>query len=124
MAALVHSDNATLCTELERHAKDAFRRVDRALNYSARCGVDFHQSGAMPGADVYLWWQQQKFWQTGAILTLLRDLAARGALRPRAEALVMFDLTQWRDAGGASIEASTRSTPRERLSVGPASQHR
>ena len=38
----------------------------------------------------------QKFWSNGPVLGYLRALAASGAVRPGAEAVIMFDLTQWR----------------------------
>ena len=70
VTALSHSDNASFCEELEAHASTVARRTkdalassafsERPFNYSARCGVDFHQRGnSLPDADVYIWWQQQ-----------------------------------------------------------------
>ena len=41
----------------------------------------------------------QRFWMNGPILALLRDTAAHGLIRPHAVATILFDLTQWRDAG-------------------------
>ena len=106
LIALVHSDNETVCEALEQHATGEFQQPIRhadqpAHNVSALCHRDFHLQSHLPGdADVFLWWQAQRFWSTHPILAYLRKSAAEGHLtRPKAAAIIMFDMTNWRDAG-------------------------
>jgi hypothetical protein len=101
--ALVHTDNDTFCEELERHAAER-----HGANFSAACHRDFHRPEHLPDGDIFVWWQMQKFWSTGAILAFLRARAEANAIRPNAVAMVLFDMTQWRDA--AEFQAMKRDT--------------
>lgn len=108
--ALVHPNhNATVCEQLEDHVRAERSRhhdqqqhtiMSARLNYTALCGRDFRARPAdVPDGDLFLWWQQQRYWDHGAILGILRDRVSQGAIRRSANAIIMFDMTQWRDAG-------------------------
>ena len=55
-------------------------RHERA-NFSVRCGADYHVPSAMPSdADVFIWWQQLKFWSNGQLLGYLLGQESKGSL--------------------------------------------
>jgi hypothetical protein len=91
VTALVHHDNSSMCRELEQHASSR----TRGGNYTAHCNIDYHTKAALPDADAFVWWQQLRFWDNGQLLSLLRSRPQR----PGAVAMILFDMTQWRDAG-------------------------
>ena len=70
---------------------------------------------ALPDADFYMWWSRLPFWSTGPILQTLRAARAKGQIRRTARALILFDMTQWRDAG---IEQGMHSNATWSTSVG------
>ena len=65
---------------------------------SVVCGKDFRRD-LPPDGDIFTWWQRLPMWANGAVLNLLKGAVARGAIRPSAHALILYDLTSWRDAG-------------------------
>lgn len=83
----------------ERKTRRLFEHqtVQQSANYSVRCMHDYHAHG-FPDADYYVWWQMLRFWDNGAIKRLLSGASDRGAIRRGASALLMYDMTQWRDA--------------------------
>ena len=94
--ALNPSSNLTVCAEFEARARQ--HHAGRAANLSVvGCGSDYHRG--VPDADIYLWWQRLPGWTVGGTLSLLRGFAAGGHIRASAHAIIMFDLTSWRDAG-------------------------
>ena len=93
--ALVHSNNESDCEALNRHAANHHS----INNFTALWPRDYHLVNDLPDGDAFLWWQQLKFWTNAANLELLRHRVSSGLIRPRAQAIVMFDLTQWRDSG-------------------------
>ena len=95
VTALVQT-NSSKCTELAAHVS---AHAHTPHNVSVRCPHDFHVSG-FPDADFYLWWQMIRFWDSGVIRRMLVSSSASrgGPIRRGARALVLYDMTQWRDA--------------------------
>ena len=92
LVALMNTANESSCQDFETFVHKA-----GGHQFSVMCGHDYHRS--VPDGDVYLWWQQTKFWINGAALALLQSQVVAGKIRASAEALIMFDMTSWRDAG-------------------------
>ena len=94
VTAIYTAKNHTQCEGFEA----SVRRQRRNANFSVICSpTDYH--AGVPDADVYVWWQRLPGWTVGGTLSLLRGFVASGRIRSSAHALIMFDLTSWRDAG-------------------------
>ena len=100
--------NASRCVEMDAYvAAHAHKLHEHTPNFTCSNDEYFALVGKsveavsqtrLPDMDVYLWWQRMPFWSTAALLEILRRAAAKGDIRHTARALVLFDMTQWRDA--------------------------
>ena len=84
---------STSCEDYQTH----IRQQHGHTRYSAVCS-DFRSTRVVPDGDYYIWWQRQPYWANGLIVGLLRDAQAHGQIRSSARAVIMYDLTMWRDA--------------------------
>lgn len=97
LTALTSDNNETHCAEAEAHVQAVLTGVAAGGKFHAKCGTDFRQG--VPSADYYLWWSRLPLWHNGEILSNLRAAAAKGAIRSGGRAAILYDMTQWRDAG-------------------------
>ena len=106
LVALNKPLNESRCRQLEDYVA-ANAHGANSVNFTCSNRDYFRVAGksllaaenTMPDADFYMWWSRLPFWSIGPILQTLRGAAARGHIRRTARALILFDMTQWRDAG-------------------------
>ena len=95
-ALSVGSLNASRCHALE-DAVHPEEQISESHTFACRENYDFHKHG-IPDADYIMWWQMLRFWTTPTVFSYLAHAGRHDRIRKTAHALLLFDMTQWRDA--------------------------